>query len=113
MTPETSAAHAASDHRPVFVAEPGRSRTAVRVVGWAATAVVAAWLAAVVAGAAGFGSIPGLSLPGVPDAPAETDSRGEPSGAVVARHARGSERAPAHGSAADRPRSPARAATHD
>jgi hypothetical protein len=93
MTPETSAAHAASDHRPIFVAETGRPRITVRAVGWGVTAVAAAWLAAVVAGAAGFGTIPGLGLPGVRDPAVDLRSGGQPAGGG---HARGSEPAPAH-----------------
>ena len=105
MTPETSAAHAACDHRPVFVAEAGRRRVAVRAVGWGVTAVAAAWLAAVVAGAASFGTIPGLALPGVPDPAADTQSGGQSGGGG---HARGSVPAPAH---AAEPRSRGRPAT--
>ncbi|MCW3064811.1 MAG: hypothetical protein JWN32_1983, partial [Solirubrobacterales bacterium] len=63
--PRSLEAAAGAQERSVFVSPDGRRARLLRALGRIAALITAAWLVALVAGALGFGRMPGLPLPAI------------------------------------------------
>ncbi len=69
---------------PVFSADDGRRERVLKIVGRVAAVVAGIWLLALLAGAMGFGHLPGLPGAGLLDRPAKTPAKTPPAPAAGA-----------------------------